>query len=262
MPRPDGSGVRGTGGQAVAETVVLVHGAWQGSWVWTRFVPWLQAAGLRAVAVDLPGNGADGTPPETASLDRYVAHVGAIVAAQPGPVALVGHSGGGVVATAVAERYRERVERVAYVAGMMLPPGMGFGDVLADMKAAENGLLGIGPHLVWSHDRRVSTVPVEAAADIFLNDVPRDEALRLARGLTPQGEAGRAIATAWTPQRFGTLPRLYVECAHDRSVLLPVQRRMQALVPGAARVTLDADHAPHVSQPRRLAEVLIPFLKG
>ncbi|MDN2584190.1 alpha/beta fold hydrolase [Aquibium sp. ELW1220] len=246
----------------MAGTVVLIHGAWQGSWVWTRLAPRLEAAGLAAVAVDLPGNGADGTPPETASLDRYVAHVGAIVAAQSGPVALVGHSGGGVVATAVAERFCERVERVAYVAGMMLPPGMGFGDVLNDMKAAEKGLLGIGPHLVWSPDGRVSSVPVEAAADVFLNELPRDEALRLAKGLTPQGEGGRAISTAWTPQRFGTLPRLYVECVHDRSVLLPVQRRMQDLVPGAARVTLDADHAPHVSHPRRLADALVPFLKG
>lgn len=246
----------------MAGTVILIHGAWQGSWVWARLAPRLEAAGLHAIAVDLPGNGADGTPPQTASLEGYVAHLGTVIAAQPGPVALVGHSGGGVVATAVAERFCERVERVAYVAGMMLPPGIGFGDVLNQMRAAENGLLGIGPHLVWSQDGRVSSVPVEAAADIFLNDVPRDEALRLARSLTPQGEAGRAIATDWTPQRFGTLPRLYVECTHDRSVLLQVQRRMQTLVPGATRIPLDADHAPHVSQPKRLAEVLVPFLKG
>jgi len=243
-------------------TVILIHGAWQGSWVWTRLTPLLEAAGLHAIALDLPGNGADGTPPRTASLEGYVAHLGAVIAAQAGPVALVGHSGGGVVATAVAERYRDRVERVAYVAGMMLPPGIGFGDVLNQMRAAETGLLGIGPHLVWSDDRRVSSVPVEAAADIFLNDVPRAEALRLAEALTPQGEAGRAIATMWTPHRFGTLPRLYVECADDRSVLLQVQRRMQDLVPGAARATLHAGHAPHVSQPARLAEVLLPFLKG
>lgn len=246
----------------MAASVILIHGAWQGSWVWARLVPYLEGAGLRTIPVDLPGNGADGSSPESASLARYVEHVGAIIAATTSPVALVGHSGGGVVATAVAERFRERVERVAYIAGMMLPPGMGFGDVLNDMKAAETGLLGIGPHLVWSDDRRVSSVPTEAAADIFLNDVPRDEALRLAGGLTPQGEGGRAISTTWTPGRFGTVPRLYVECADDRSVLLPVQRRMQELVPGAARVTLDAGHAPHVSQPARLAEVLVPFLKG
>ena len=246
----------------MASTVILIHGAWQGRWVWARIVPLLEDARVRAIAVDLPGNGADGTRPETASLDRYVDHVGAVIATEPAPVALVGHSGGGVVATAVAERFCERVERVAYIAGMMPPPGMGFGDVLKAMRAAETGLLGIGPHLVWSPDGRVSSVPVEAAADIFLNDVPRDEALRLAEGLTPQGEGGRAISAQWTPARFGALPRLYVECAQDRSVLLPVQRRMQDLLPGAARVTLDADHAPHVSQPARVAEVLVPFLKG
>ena len=44
-------------------TFVLIHGAWQGAWAWQRVVPLLEAEGHRAVAVDLPGNGADDTPP-------------------------------------------------------------------------------------------------------------------------------------------------------------------------------------------------------
>ena len=45
------------------DPVILIHGAWQGSWVWARFTPYLEAAGLAAHAVDLPGNGVDGTDP-------------------------------------------------------------------------------------------------------------------------------------------------------------------------------------------------------
>jgi hypothetical protein len=45
-------------------------------------------------------------------------------------------------------------------------------------------------------------------------------------------------------------------------VIPPLQRRMQALVPGADVVTLPTGHAPHLAAPRLLADVLTPFLTG
>ncbi len=246
----------------MAVSVILIHGAWQGSWVWRKLVPMLELRGISAVAVDLPGNGADDTPADRVTLDLYVDHIASVAARMAGKVALVGHSGGGIVATAAAERLFGKVDRVAYVAGMMLPSGMSFGDLLADMKAAEIGLLGIGPHLVWSEDRRATVVPAEAAAEIFLSDMDRREALAAVSRLTPQPQGGRDVAAVWSPERFGRLPRLYVECAADRSVALALQRRMQDLVPGAERVTLDTGHAPQVSAPDLLARALVPFLKA
>ena len=38
----------------VRREIVLVHGAWHGAWCWERVVPLLEAAGHRAVVVDLP----------------------------------------------------------------------------------------------------------------------------------------------------------------------------------------------------------------
>ena len=40
------------------DPVVLIHGAWQGSWAWDAFVPLLEAHGLEVVAVDLPATAA------------------------------------------------------------------------------------------------------------------------------------------------------------------------------------------------------------
>ncbi|PHP65361.1 alkyl salicylate esterase [Zhengella mangrovi] len=246
----------------MTDPVILIHGAWQGSWVWSRLLPRLEAAGLTAAAVDLPGNGADGTDPERASLSLYLDHLDGVLAKLGGRASLVGHSGGGIVATAFAERHPDAVSRVAYLAGMMLPSGMTFGDLLRRERAMERGLLGIGPFLEWPRPGLVSAVPARAGADIFLNDIASDEALDLAGRLTPQGENGRALAAWWTAERFGRIPRLYVECRRDLSVTPEMQRRMQDLVPGAMRVALDAGHAPHVSQPGKLAAVLIPWLKG
>ena len=39
--------------------LVLVHGAWQGNWVWELVTPRLSAAGHYCHAVDLPGSAPD-----------------------------------------------------------------------------------------------------------------------------------------------------------------------------------------------------------
>jgi len=40
-------------------TFLLIHGAWQ------KLTPLIEVAGHTAIAVDLPGDGHDDTPPET-----------------------------------------------------------------------------------------------------------------------------------------------------------------------------------------------------
>ncbi|MFP1630997.1 alpha/beta fold hydrolase [Zhengella sp. ZM62] len=246
----------------MADPVLLIHGAWQGRWVWDRLVPMLEAAGLKPHAVDLPGNGADGSAPETASLAAYLDHLDAVLETMPGPVSVVGHSGGGIVATALAERRSDRVARLAYIAGMMLPPATTFADLLRRERAFDRGLVGIGAHLTWPKPGLVSAVPPDAGARVFLNDLPFASAIKLARKLTPQGENGRSIAANWTAGRFGRVPRLYVECLRDLSVAHELQRRMQEMVPGAWRVSLNAGHVPQASMPGKLAAALIPWLKG
>ena len=39
--------------------ILLVHGAFGGSWCWERVLPGLRAAGHDAQAIDLPGGGDD-----------------------------------------------------------------------------------------------------------------------------------------------------------------------------------------------------------
>lgn len=41
------------------KTIVLVHGAWHGSWCWTPVVERLAAMGFDVFAPDLPGHGVD-----------------------------------------------------------------------------------------------------------------------------------------------------------------------------------------------------------
>lgn len=243
-------------------TVLLVHGAWQGSWAWERLVPLLLEAGLDVQLLDLPGNGCDDTDPTDISLDLYVAAVKRRLSAIEGGVSIIAHSGAGVLASQVAEACPERIDSLVYIAGMMLPDGVSFAEVIASVLDDDPSAVGIGPHLVWSEDRLTSRVPVEAARRIFFQDCSDELAEAAAQRLTPQPERGRAVCPRLSPERFGRIPRLYIETVNDRSVVLTVQRRMQALVPGAKVASLPTGHAPQLAAPKKLADCMIPWLQA
>ena len=143
---------------------------------------------------------------------------------------------------------------------MMLPDGMSYAELIAPLVATHPEAAGIAPHLVWSEDRLTSQVPEAAAKHFFYHDCPPDVAEWAAGKFRPQPQRGRDIRPRLSRERFGCVPRLYIEAEHDRSVLLPAQRRMQALVPGAEVRTLPTGHAPHVSAPRALAACVVPWL--
>ncbi len=236
--------------------VVLVHGAWAGGWVWDTVTGPLRAAGLRPHVVELPGVGG-GDDDEVVDLDTLADHVSALVRLLERPAVLVGHSGGGVVVTRVAELIPDRVAGVAFVAGMMLPSGVDFAQLCAGIGLPPD--VGISRWLESSADGRETSVPPEAAAAVFFHDALEGDAIAAARRLRPQRESARLISAAWTPARFGTLPRLYVEATGDRTVPIIAQRRMQQLTPGARVVTLHTGHAPQLSAPGHLCAALVGF---
>ena len=55
--------------------LVMIHGAWQGSWAWAALIPQLEASGFRCHAVDMPGNGQDRTRPKDVSMAIYMAYL-------------------------------------------------------------------------------------------------------------------------------------------------------------------------------------------
>ncbi len=244
---------------AATPDLLLIHGAWQGAWVWDALIPELSELGWTCHAIDLPENGQPGAPPGPASLETYVAHCAATM---PRRAIVVAHSGAGVVASQLAEAFPDRVVCVAYLTGMMLPSGIGFADLVCEAIDAHPEAKGIGPRLTWSEDREFSAVQAHAALDVFLHDCPPTAARHAVSRLRPQRETGRALVPTLTPGRFGRVPRIYVEAAHDRSVVPALQRRMQALVPGARRLSIATGHTPQLAQPATLARLLHGALFG
>ena len=131
--------------------LLLIHGAWQGAWAWDRLVPELDALGHRCHAVDMPGNGNGRSrlQPKNVSLERYIEYLQRLLAEIGEPVVVVRHSSGGIIASQLAEEEPDRVRGLIYVAGMMLPTGMGFSDIVAELTPDHAEVAGIIPYLEW-----------------------------------------------------------------------------------------------------------------
>jgi pimeloyl-ACP methyl ester carboxylesterase len=244
--------------------IVLVHGAWQGSWAFGAWTPMLLERGWRVHAVELPGNGWPPQPTAQANLDSYTRHVCGVVQAIGTRVVVLGHSGGGITASQVAEALPDQVAAVVYLAGMMLPDGVSYAELVRDAAAdsPEDDFGGITPWLEWNAERTYTSVPAPGAMRCFLHDCDPEAARAAVALLRPQAESGRAIRNRLSPHRFGRVPRVYVECHDDRSVYLKLQRRMQQLSPGALRIELPCGHVPQLACPGLLTQRLMPEVES
>src|SRR4051812_9377628 len=100
--------------------IVLVHGAWHGSWSWAKVVPLLERQGLAVRTVDLPSTGPD--VDALGSLDDDVTALTAVLDELAGPKILVGHSYGGLPITE-AGAGRDDIAHLVYVCAFMLDLG-------------------------------------------------------------------------------------------------------------------------------------------
>ena len=236
---------------APARTFVLVPGAWHGAWCWHRVVPLLERRGHRVLTPELPGTGASGTPPSSASLDSWARVIAELVSAQPDPVVLVGHSRGGVVISRAAEMTQQNIGVLVYLAAYLLPAG---GSVAAEARADEGSL--IPANMVAAESGATCTLRPEVIQQAFYGDCDQ-ETVAFARGrLSPEPLKPLVTNLKISAQKFGAVPRTYIECTRDRTISLEAQRRMQAALPCHPVFTLESDHSPFLSHPQELAEIM------
>lgn len=103
--------------------IILIPGLWLDASSWNEITPALEKAGHRTHPLTLPGMESRDADRSGIGLRDHVDAVAVTVDAIDGPVVLVGHSGGGAVAHAVADVRPDRIARVVYVDSAPLGPG-------------------------------------------------------------------------------------------------------------------------------------------
>jgi pimeloyl-ACP methyl ester carboxylesterase len=220
-------------------TVMLVHGAFHGSWCWDAMRTELQRAGIETAVVDNPsvtGPGSD----LAADGDNLRRALDAI----DGPVVLVGHSyGGAVISDAGAH---PNVEQLVYLAALVLDAGE---------SAAVNALTGgegsaLGDAMVF--DDGMVTVESDRVVELFFHDCTPEVAASAAAQLRPMTMAAMTAgsrAAAWRER-----PSTYVVCTDDRALPVPLQQSCAARIGNA--VEMPTSHSPFLSRPGELAQML------
>lgn len=230
-----------------AAVYVLVPGMFHGAWCWQRVVPLLEAAGHRALAPELLGMGDDTTPLADVTLGKWADQVATVIERERTPVVLVGHSRGGVVISEVAERIPERIETLVYLAAPLLPDGAS----IATARTPEEGEADI----VFMRPDGAAVLWPKFYTSLFYNETAPEWRLTALEHLSPEPMQVSETPIRVTPERFGRVPRVYVECVHDNAMPKSWSRSMRAALPCDV-MTLETDHSPFFSDPEALVACL------
>ena len=225
--------------------LVLIPGFWLDGASWDDVAGPLRDAGHSVHALTLPGLESRGADRSEITLRDHVEAVIGVVDTLPGDVVLVGHSGGGAIAHAVADARPDRIARVIYVDCGPL----GNGDVINDELAASNGEI---PLPDWSEFGEEDLVD--------LNDELRDRFRRIA---VPQPARVATDKQVLADDRRYDVPATVIACEFSSGMLKGMVAEGHPYVSELGKlnnveyVDLPTGHWPQFTKPRQLAEAII-----
>jgi pimeloyl-ACP methyl ester carboxylesterase len=222
-------------------TFVLIPGAGGSAWYWHRVTPLLEAAGHRAIAVDLPGDD------ERAGLAAY-AEITLREIGHSADVVLVAQSMGGFTAPLVCSRAAVRL--LVFVNAMIPLPGETAGEwwgntgseSAREKAAKENG---------YSPKFDLETY--------FLHDVPEDVAREGESRV--RDEAKVAFQERCAFEAWPDVPIKVVVAADDRFFPREFQERIARERLGVGVDVIPGGHLVALSQPEALVSRLIAYAR-
>ena len=225
-------------------TYLLIHGAYQGGWIWKPVATRLRAAGHLVYAPSLDG----------CADRRHALRPGITVTTHAQEVAqllfyddlrevvLVGTSAGGMVICKAAELARDRIARLVFVDALALLPGERVDDIVTRRGPRETTPLATGPARADAEERH------------FADLDPDLRAWALARyTLHPiAAAAGPMEPTTFWEQPW---PATVIRCRRSVNPPESHQRRTAERL-GAAWHEMDTGHYPMLSAPEELTRLL------
>ena len=264
------------------KTFILLHGSYHGAWNWHKVVPLIQNIGHRAITIDMPGHGLDRKKIHSATLSDYVNKTIEVIQAVEGKVILLAHSRNGIVISRVAEKIPEKIEKLIYLASYLIPNGKSMMEyALLDRKSLviQNTVpkisLKLASRLIKNYTGykktlidlvlpkkfRTHRLSQHIYKEALYHDCP-PEITELANVLlTPEPNLGGFEKLKLTAERYGKIPKIYIECLQDRAVTLFLQRRMQKDSPCDRVFQIDSSHSPFFSKPEELCGILNEIAK-
>jgi pimeloyl-ACP methyl ester carboxylesterase len=220
---------------AAKPSIVLVHGGFVDGSGWEGVYKILKKDGYEVTIVQNP----------TISLADDVAVTKRVIAAQPGPVVLVGHSYGGVVITEAGNH--DKVAGLVYIAAFAPDKGESVNSLIKDPQPGAPV-----PPILPPQDGFLLLDKSKFAAS-FAADVNSDTAAFMANSQVPWGVD--ALGGAVSDPAWKAKPSWYLVATDDKMIPPPAQRLMSKRA-GATVVETGGSHAVYVSKPKVVAELI------
>src|SRR5262245_28353910 len=229
----------------VMATYVLVHGAYQGGWIWKPVAERLRAAGHRVLAPTLDGCGErhDQVRPGITVATHGYEIAKLCFYEDLDRVMLVGTSSGGMVICKAATLAREPIARLSFVDALALMSGERVGDIVK--RAAPNDTNSI----------TTGTTRADAEKRLFADLDPETRPWALAR-YTPHPVAALEAPVELTSFWSQAWPTTVIRCRRAVNPPEAHQRRTAERLKGDWH-ELDTGHYPMLSQPEQLTRLLL-----
>jgi pimeloyl-ACP methyl ester carboxylesterase len=218
-----------------AITIVLVHGGFVDGSGWEDVYKILRKDGYTVSIVQNP----------TISLADDVAATKRILAAQNGPVILVGHSYGGVVITEAGND--PKVAGLVYIAAFAPDKGESVSTLIKDPPPGAPV-----PPILGPQDGFLSLDKTKFPAS-FAADVDAERAAFMADSQVPWGV--EALSGTISEPAWKTKPSWYLVATDDKMIPPPAQWAMSKRA-GSTVVEVAGSHAIYVSQPKAVAALI------
>jgi pimeloyl-ACP methyl ester carboxylesterase len=218
-----------------ARSVVLVHGGFVDGSGWEGVYNILRKDGYNVAIVQNP----------TISLADDVAVTRRVIAAQNGPVILVGHSYGGAVITEAGND--PKVAGLVYITAFAPDKGESVASLIKDPPPGAPV-----PPILPPQDGYLFLDQAKFAAS-FAADVEAEKAAFMADSQVPWGV--EALGGTISEPAWRTKPSWYLVATDDKMIPPPAQRFM-AQRAGSAVAEAAGSHAIYVSQPNAVAAII------
>jgi pimeloyl-ACP methyl ester carboxylesterase len=216
-------------------TLVFIHGAFHGSWVWRELFTQLSVPGWRLQTVELPSVAAKGEP--RGDLFDDADAVRRVLVSIDGPIVAVAHSYGGVPLTQAAAGV-PNVHHLVYLCAFQLDVGESLLDDIGE------------PPNWWIIDD--DTISPDRPVDTFYADVSPDLAGWAVSQLRPSTYLH--VKQSPTAAAWRDIPSTYVICEHDRALPASGQEQMARRATNVHR--LPCSHSPMLSRVPETAAII------
>ena len=239
--------------------IVLLHGYLESMLVWEDFIPLIYKQ-ARVVTLDLPGHGISVVTGECHTME-YLADVVAEAMTTLGVerFTVVGHSMGGYVALALAERHASRLEGVVLLSSTPNPDTEEKREnrrrEIALVKSGKKELLArVAPAAGFaeSNRKRLKDYIDDLAEQVHVTE---DEGIvALLNGMIERKDQNQMLQTS-------TVRQLFILGRKDGYIVPEVAEQLVANHPQAEVVWLDeSGHMGFIEEPERTAEALLNFI--